>query len=339
MLLIVDRDFVDRLRSYLAKVTGTHVPLAPLPAAAESLPVFIRQTYAVYRTEILQQPYFLLLCSRDTPPTPKEVEKHARIVQSALGSNVIFAFSALPPVARSRLIARRIPFIEPHRQAYLPQVLLDLRERSGWRSLSGKPRQSLSVPAQLILLFHLQVKSDTGSWPIHEWARALQYSRMTMSRAWRELVAAHLCRARRSGRELSLEFLPSPRQLWDKALPHLSSPLIESMPARILDRGAWSLYQSGIPALASFSMIATPGHEVFAVSAEDYRSAVRSLRITPVPYLEEGSVIVERWKYAPGLLSPGRQQVDRLSLYLSLRDDPDERVQAALTEMLEGMPW
>ena len=34
-----------------------------------------------------------------------------------------------------------------------------------------------------------------------------------------------------------------------------------------------------------------------------------------------------------------RRGVDRLSLYLSLRDDPDERVQGALEDMLEGVKW
>ena len=31
--------------------------------------------------------------------------------------------------------------------------------------------------------------------------------------------------------------------------------------------------------------------------------------------------------------------LDRLSLYLSMRGDPDERVQAALNDMLEAVKW
>jgi hypothetical protein len=31
--------------------------------------------------------------------------------------------------------------------------------------------------------------------------------------------------------------------------------------------------------------------------------------------------------------------VDRLSLFLSLRDEKDERVEAALEQMMKEMPW
>lgn len=42
----------------------------------------------------------------------------------------------------------------------------------------------------------------------------------------------------------------------------------------------------------------------------------------------------------PALLcGEGARTVDPLSLYLSLRNDPDERVQAALKELLEAMQW
>jgi hypothetical protein len=49
--------------------------------------------------------------------------------------------------------------------------------------------------------------------------------------------------------------------------------------------------------------------------------------------------IIHEWIYAPAVISDDGKQVDDLSLYLSLRDSPDERVQGALTEMMEAMPW
>jgi len=58
-------------------------------------------------------------------------------------------------------------------------------------------------------------------------------------------------------------------------------------------------------------------------------------KLARAEYPEEGTVRIERWKYAPGLLS----QDDRMADRLSLKDDHDERIQAALTELLEQMPW
>ena len=44
------------------------------------------------------------------------------------------------------------------------------------------------------------------------------------------------------------------------------------------------------------------------------------------------------WNYPPRLLGDGNA-VDQISLYLSLRDDTDERIQQALEELLEEIRW
>ena len=56
------------------------------------------------------------------------------------------------------------------------------------------------------------------------------------------------------------------------------------------------------------------------------------------PHREDANARIETWTYAPALLADGKG-VDPLSLFLSLRDDPDERVQAALAAMMEGFTW
>ena len=44
------------------------------------------------------------------------------------------------------------------------------------------------------------------------------------------------------------------------------------------------------------------------------------------------------WRYDPTLLSE-EDVADRLSLYLSLKDNPDERIEGALRELMEGIRW
>jgi hypothetical protein len=53
---------------------------------------------------------------------------------------------------------------------------------------------------------------------------------------------------------------------------------------------------------------------------------------------EDNEVEIEVWSYDPRVLLDG-PTVDRLSLFLSLRDDPDERVQQALQEMMRSFSW
>jgi hypothetical protein len=48
--------------------------------------------------------------------------------------------------------------------------------------------------------------------------------------------------------------------------------------------------------------------------------------------------VVERWRYPPeGAAAQGA--VDPLSLYLSLRDSKDERIQLALQEIMRQITW
>lgn len=47
---------------------------------------------------------------------------------------------------------------------------------------------------------------------------------------------------------------------------------------------------------------------------------------------------LEIWYYDPTLLN-GRNTVDNLSLFLSLREEQDERTQLALKELMENFKW
>ena len=53
---------------------------------------------------------------------------------------------------------------------------------------------------------------------------------------------------------------------------------------------------------------------------------------------EPGAFEIELWKYAPAHFAQDGT-VDRLSLYLSLKDSADERVQSALDVLLGEMEW
>ena len=118
------------LTKYLDEIGAGPVVATPAPEAAESLPVFVSQTYDVHRAKLFDREYSLLLCRGKERPTPAEAEKHLKLVRSALGPNVAFVFLTLPTFDRKRLIQRRIPFVVPGRQAYLPVALIDLREKA-----------------------------------------------------------------------------------------------------------------------------------------------------------------------------------------------------------------
>jgi hypothetical protein len=60
--------------------------------------------------------------------------------------------------------------------------------------------------------------------------------------------------------------------------------------------------------------------------------------VTAIPAQDPDVLEVEVWSYDPGPLAD-QGAVDPLSLYLSLKDNKDERVEAALEGMLGSLQW
>lgn len=327
------------LEKYLEEIGAAATVSKPDAEAAKALPVFLGQLYEVHRANLFDREYTLLLCRGQNRPTPAEIEKHLKRAEAALGRNVAFVFLTLPAFDRKRLIQRRIPFVVPGRQAYLPVAVIDLRENpKGGPRLPGEPKERLSAPAQVLLLYHLQIKNDSDDWPLSKWVDVLGYSRSTLTRVYKELLSASLCRIVASGRHVALVFPQQGRELWESALPYLTSPVRARSRARIQDTGL-PMQEAGMTALTRLTMIGPGEDQVYAMSSAAFEAACEDRRLVQTDFPEEGTLVIERWKYAPGLLSLNSSVVDRLSLYLSLQDDRDERTQAALAALLEQIRW
>ncbi|MDD5675045.1 MAG: hypothetical protein PHC61_12825 [Chitinivibrionales bacterium] len=57
-----------------------------------------------------------------------------------------------------------------------------------------------------------------------------------------------------------------------------------------------------------------------------------------IPWPEDGGASLQIWRYDPALLTNG-ESVDKLSLYLSLSQDPDERIAKAGEQLIKGITW
>jgi hypothetical protein len=95
---------------------------------------------------------------------------------------------------------------------------------------------------------------------------------------------------------------------------------------------------AGLTALANYSMLAAPPAPVVATTTTTWKQLQQQFNWEPAVVGDPDALEVELWSYEPKLLAT-ENVVDRLSLYLSLKDDADERVQGALEEMMEGMQW
>jgi hypothetical protein len=85
-------------------------------------------------------------------------------------------------------------------------------------------------------------------------------------------------------------------------------------------------------------MLARPTAPVYAISMDGWKSLKLLNAVVELPVPESGTFEIEIWSYSP-LLFQKKEMVDQFSLYLSLQDNTDERVQTALERMMEKILW
>src|SRR5660397_140392 len=93
---------------------------------------------------------------------------------------------------------------------------------------------------------------------------------------------------------------------------------------------------AGDTALAALSMLVPPKEPVYALGSQAWKKIANNVEQIPVEDVE--TCRIQLWCYDPALFARGGR-VDCFSLYLSLRDEEDERVEAALEEMMEKTAW
>lgn len=330
------------LEAYFGETFGEQARLESGRKDVDNLPIFIGQAYDVKRMTFLGRMVTLFFPKAELrKPTPTEIQSHIKSIRKMCGDDFAFVFAALAPYEKSRFIQARVPFIVPRRQTYLPQYVIDLRGQAN----SAKNRQAfeeepqpLSGPAQVLLLFHLQMADRAEAWSLRTWARTLGYSTMTATRICDELSRCDLCRTETNGKRVTLQFDGDRRALWTRALPYLRSPVKKTVCVARAELPKLDCCCAGLTALAQYTLIADGKNPVYAMSASEYRRAEMSHLVDEQAYLEKDSLIIEQWRYRPKVLTHD-QTVDRLSLYLALQDERDERIQAALGELLEGVKW
>ena len=300
-----------------------------------NLPLFLRERFAFYRTDLFGHPWTMALEHEAWETgSPGEYEKQEQLLRPHVKAPVVFVLDAIDSITRQRLVQKGIPFIVPGTQCFLPGALVDFRER--FPRKGGTGREKLSPAAQLVLLYHLQRQRLDGL-PLKEIAGKLHYSNMTLSKVKDELEEAGLCEVQRKGRTVSLRFVADDRELWDLAKEKLSSPVRKTLWVQWATP-EYPALRAGITALSEKTMIYEDRLPTCALSITMLEGWLKKGTVTRCPDAEEANIKMEGWAYEPKLLGDN-SNVDVLSLYLSLRDSLDERVQQALEELIKGDNW
>lgn len=330
MLSEDDARLLRETSQYLTDVLGTTFSMTG-SMFEDRLPLYLRQRYTVLTGSLSGRSLVWALNATTTDDPPSAVAKQIRRIESVAGCPAILVRNAMASYERDRLIKQRVSFLVPGNQLYLLPLGIDLRERFKRRESRpdhmGRATQLLVLSA---LLGQLGPVLTQGAC-----AKRLGYSTMTMSRSFSEIESLGISTLER-GKGRRTVNLPEDRlRLWRSALPYLQSPVIERV---ITTRPPAQCLVAGQSALASATMLAAPSHPVVAIYSAEARRRMTAGNLAPVGGHHEATLEVELWWYDPRLLSE-RREVDPLSLYLSLRDSTDDRVQTALDELLRSQTW
>ena len=322
---------VESLETYLRETLHTPVRLERWRQAA-TLPAYLTGRYDFFDGTV--GGVHILFLQSVEEPVPSAAKKHERALRPNWTGPVAFAFKRITPRTRQRMVSEGLSFVVPGNQAYLPALGVNLRERyQTWVQTTDRLR-----PSAQVLFLHVLANRSPASGTPSGLARRLGYTAMAMGQALNQLEDAKLVTVRKEGRERLFELAGEPADLWLQAQPLLANPVSRRRYLVGVAPSARKGLAAGLSALATYSALADPTVPVVALDRVTAKNLLDARGVQELPTADEADLEVEVWSYKPGMLSEG-PAVDRLSLYLSLRDDTDERVHSALDEMMRGVTW
>lgn len=319
-------EYIKSAATYVSSVLGDNVVVKPVCKSVQNrLPISIVGNFELYEGQILGKDILFAFIEDGNIITPVQAKKQLNIIQRKTGMIAILMPGHLYSYNIGRLIAQKVNFIIPNKQMFMPSLLLDLTDVN---MINGESKKDTITPlTQCLLLYHLETESLSGK-TSYELANKLSVSYASINRALRWLVSKDLVKLE-GAKTKTVQVELSNRELWDKALPMLVFPIEQLY---YMDATIEGQMISGVNALASYTMLNEESRQCCAVSKKDFKT----LKVATDKQFGQNEIQV--WKYNPRMLS-STGVVDKLSLYLSLKDNEDERIQIELERLIDEMPW
>lgn len=288
------------------------------------IPTAIGASFKFYNANLLDTPVTFAFCKNSSDVTPAQLQKQMQVVERRLNTTVIVLLDNVASYNLQRLVAQRVNFIIPQKQMFIPSLLLNLKKA---RNTGDDIKTFMTPIAQCIVLYHLQISSLSGM-DLKELMNIFGISYSTANRAVRWLESQTVISST-GAKEKKICIDMDKKALWTKALPFFTNPVEKVLRTdAIIPR----LMKSGVNALSAYSMINEENREHYAISKDTLKTL--DIKVDK----NYGENVIEIWRYNPGILSKSGI-VDRLSLYLSLKDSKDERIQIELDNMINEIKW
>lgn len=315
---------------YLKENIDDHVAIKPLHKK-NKLPIFLKNIYKFYEMTILGTTCIMMEVLDETPGIDV-IKKHIKKVKELMNQQIVLYYKEITRYRRKSLIENRIPFLIEDGQMFFPFLGMDLK-RAPQHVEKKKPTFSTSAQlAYLYFMYNKELGINTT-----ELAGRLGLSVMSASRALNELYNTNLITYEvggKTGRSKEYHRIPDP-EFFNRGKDFIKYPVKKLVYVKKAPKGT---LMAGLDALAELSMINPPDYQVRAIGIDKYNKENSKVVRNKDLIKDEKLVELQIWSYEPQLFT-NKKHVDIMSLYASLKDENDERIEQALDEVLQGEKW
>lgn len=306
------------------------------PAAEKHLPIYINEGYNLAFLNIYKQATILVEAKKHTAFNTEQLKKHLHLIAERLKVPAILLIHEVDAGIRRRLIQKDIDFVVPGKQMFMPHLMINLNENRN-TPVNRRNKSKILPSAQFILLYHLlQKKDNVEGLTFKQLAEKFDYTQMAITKAADDLHRHDLSEIRGT-KEKNIIFPMERRELWKRAQPVLVNPVLKKVYVDKLPHLPGLLKCNG-SALPEYTDLNPSRQQYYAIGKKEFYKLVESGMLENSNEYE-GTYCLEVWKYDPKKLQQNvsfEENVDPLSLYLSLKDTEDERIEMGLEQINEN---
>lgn len=295
------------------------------------LPMYLTAGRSFYDIRLMDMSFSVVELKDSDKTDIRKLKSGLIQYEKSFGGNVAYCISDLSARKRDALIRNEIPFIAPPGQVFLPFMGIAMKNSFPKKKIEAKKMSPLEQLLFLYLLYN--GKKYTKA----QLADMLHVTRAAITKVTERLGSKNLISEKKSGREVYVSLIGSPRQTFDAAKQWMINPV--SRVVYCVDKdNCEGFLKSGESALSEISMLSAPRNEIKACHEKDER--LSSIELFDDDKWENNGELIrlELWKYDPKIVCDS-DSVDIISLSLSLANTYDERVQGELQDAMEAQGW
>lgn len=306
----------------------------------KKLPLYLIKAYDYIKIEYYGKTFLAINCSDKEELGIDELKKHIKQIKkyTNLEHELVIIFNVTTRYMRSRLIREQISFIIPGKQIYFPTLGMVYSEKliSKYRLDRVYTSETKMRPATQALFLELVLnrKANINQSTL---AKKLNISRMSISRAFKELKSMNLIKDTNEDGVVNIKFSEHIIEVWQKAQDYIVNPILKKVYVIMdsIDNELWDhLIISGESALSRFSMLGEPKYKTYGITNKEWNALDHKPQIVEVK--DDRVCIIELWKHK---LPVNDNIIHPLSLLVLLASESDERIINELEYLEESIEW